>query len=134
MANLLIDCCFPPPLLLYTSCTIVLRSWHQQGTNAAATPDWIRASVGVTGTQAADGSGVEKPASGGGLDWLAQAAQPEDGDSTSAAAGTASEHLVANTSKWLLLAAVMCRYMARKICDGRGRVVRTPLHCSGRDV
>lgn len=46
--------------------------------------------MGVPGAKTGDGSGKEAPASGGGLDWLTQVAQP-DSDAAAAAAGKTRE-------------------------------------------
>lgn len=46
--------------------------------------------MGVSGAKSIDEPGKEAPASGGGLDWLAQAAQPES-DAPPAAAGETRE-------------------------------------------
>lgn len=71
------------PLTLLERGVIVFPEFlKQQECDTPATPDWIMASVGMTGSKAADGSTGGAPPTGGGLDWLSQAAQPE-----SAAAG-----------------------------------------------
>eukprot|EP00903_Cladosiphon_okamuranus_P006527 g6378.t1 len=72
-----------------------------------ATPDWIASSVGVAGARAADGSGKEAPASGGGLDWLAQVAQPES-DAAPATAGVLGAE-GANTPDWLQQASTVAK-------------------------
>lgn len=46
--------------------------------------------MGAPGAKAAEGSGKEAPASGGGLDWLTQVAQPES-DAGPIAAGISRE-------------------------------------------